>query len=581
MPLRLAENPRTQIKAAIKRASAQARANMNRVDKEVLGDLNRIYQRAAEEIAAAIRNYGDADGSLLLQVLRDMRNQINARLAFMEEARNELLNNSLVRAAELGSGAFTSVQVSSQLTNAADEAVRFVHNFVGEDGLQLSDRIWRVDNHARTAVGNAVENAVIQGHSASQAATEFLERGENVPREIVNKINASNAEKVSRLAANELIRGTSSPRYNALRVFRTELNRAHGEAYMASGEGTEDFGGWRYLLSPSHPEPDICDMHSRVNRYGLGPGVYPDRKRTPWPAHPNTLSYVVIVFSDEVSEADRAKKEDRIGWLNQQPPHIQEGVLGSRKKRAALQRGILKESQIATPWRVLKKRYAGQGIDIEKLQIKPVSISIDPANAPVTVQAEAWDYVLGKGENTGWEHAVIYDMNTGREFIKKTTRRKNFVSFELNELAIMHDPRNRLDLVHNHPNSSSLSLADLRMGTLKGVHQVTAIGHDGSVFISKTLIDSEIITSVHEAVDVMTSRRIWPKIKDNSITVDDANIIHGHIVNSVLGELNLIDYSYSNLGSSINKVITKMDGDFSKIIESIKGKIIEEVLNNG
>ena len=33
------------------------------------------------------------------------------------------------------------------------------------------------------------------------------------------------------------------------RVFRTEINRAHGEAYMAAGEGTPGFAGWRFLLS--------------------------------------------------------------------------------------------------------------------------------------------------------------------------------------------------------------------------------------------------------------------------------------------------------------------------------------------
>ena len=427
MPQALAHNPRTQVKAAIKRASAQARAHMNRVDKAVLGDLNRIYRRAADEITATIRNYGDSAGSLRLQILRDLRGQINARLTSMEEARNELLKNSLVRSAELGAGAFISVQVTAQLTQAANEAVRFVRNFVADDGLQLSDRIWRVDNHARTAVGRAVENAVIQGHSASQAATEFLERGEDVPRGIINKINQSNAEQVSRLAANALIRGTGSPRYNALRVFRTELNRAHGEAYMASGEDTEAFGGWRYLLSPNHPAPDICDMHSRVNRYGLGAGVYPDRNRTPWPAHPNTLSYVEYVFRDEVSTADKAGKEDRLDWLKQQPYDVQTSVLGSRKKQYALVNGLLKESQINTPWKVLKRRFEANGhdtskwssnIDYTKVPIPPATpvnktrIKFTPAKTIAEAEKFARDNTLA--ETVSWKKvdmAVANDWN--------------------------------------------------------------------------------------------------------------------------------------------------------------------------
>jgi hypothetical protein len=74
-----------------------------------------------------------------------------------------------------------------------------------------------------------------------------------------------------------------------------EINRAHGTAYLKGAEAHPDCVGTRFLLSPSHPEHDECDLHASANLYGLGPGVYPPGK-TPWPAHPNTLSYVVAVF---------------------------------------------------------------------------------------------------------------------------------------------------------------------------------------------------------------------------------------------------------------------------------------------
>ncbi len=45
-----------------------------------------------------------------------------------------------------------------------------VRRFVAEDGLQLSDRAWRLDRHARDIIVNAIEMAVIQGHGATQAA---------------------------------------------------------------------------------------------------------------------------------------------------------------------------------------------------------------------------------------------------------------------------------------------------------------------------------------------------------------------------------------------------------------------------
>jgi len=106
-------------------------------------------------------------------------------------------------------------------------------------------------------------------------------------------------------------------------------------------------------------------MHASVNRYGLGRGVYPKGK-TPWPAHPNTLSFTEVVFEDEVTDEDTAGKEDRIAWLKKQPATVQWSVLNSRKKRAALVKDLLKENQIGTPWKVLKKRFIKQGIDVEQ-----------------------------------------------------------------------------------------------------------------------------------------------------------------------------------------------------------------------
>ena len=60
----------------------------------------------------------------------------------------------------------------------------------------------------------------------------------------------------------------------------------------------EEAVGLRYCLSPRHPRKDICDTHASADLYGLGAGVYPV-DACPWPAHPNTFSYVEVVYSDE------------------------------------------------------------------------------------------------------------------------------------------------------------------------------------------------------------------------------------------------------------------------------------------
>ena len=360
------KNLRTSKKASIKRASALARQRMNRFDRQTLDRVTAIYRNAADDINRTILSYGDANGNLRIEVLQQLLTQSRQRLDELRQARDQLLNESLTRAAAIGVQPFAPVLPSGALTRIADEAVQFSVNFIAADGLQLSDRIWRVDNHARQIIEDSISSAVVQGHSASQAASDLLARGQPVPASLRDKTNMANASRVGNVVSRELTR-SGSPRANALRLFRTELNRAHGEAYMAGGEDVPGFAGWKFLLSPRHPETDICDMHARANIYGLGPGVYPSRKRTPWPAHPNTLSYTEIVFEDEITDEDRAGKTTRLEWLRGQRPGIQQRVLNSRKKAAALQQGLLRENEITTPWQVLKKRYTRRGIDVDGL----------------------------------------------------------------------------------------------------------------------------------------------------------------------------------------------------------------------
>ncbi|HFD81061.1 MAG TPA: hypothetical protein ENK05_11835 [Gammaproteobacteria bacterium] len=560
-------NRRTASKAAIKRASSRARAAMNRLDRQALADLEGIYRRAVAGLQADIRGYAGTDGSLRLEVLQDLLRQANQRLADLAQARNNLLDENLAQAAQLGVGPYVAdaAIISGSLNQIADDAVRFVRSFVQADGLQLSDRIWRIDRHAREVVSQAIESAVIQGHSASRAAQDFLARGAPVPKDLVDKIGQANAERVARQVGRDLMTGSGSPYDNARRLFRTEINRAHGEAYQAAAFAHPDVIGTRFLLSPRHPEPDICDMHARVNRYGLGPGVYPQGKN-PWPAHPNTLSYVEAVFADEISAADRQGKESRIDWLQRQPPAVQESVLGSRKKRAALHRGILRENEIGTPWRVLKKRYERRGIDVDALTPTPrpdlpAGSGLDSGRTPDQVRTDALRHVLERGEATGFEHLVAYDTRTGAQFISKTTRSRNSVSLTRHDLAILMNPRNRIELVHNHPSGSSLSVADLRIATLGGTERVTAYGHDGSLYSARALVPEPGISSAAARLDGAIRREVAPLVAAGRLSSSQAGILHSHLRNLALDRERAIEYSVERIDGALKNVLDALDSD--------------------
>ncbi|WP_374349601.1 hypothetical protein [Chitinimonas sp.] len=284
--------------AAIKRASANARAAMNQYDEQTLLQLRDLYLSASETLAEEIQRAAAAGDRVALDRLDYLRYQVGRELARLAAERNKLLDQALPHAAGLGSQPFAQAGVNIDRINHG--AVEFVRRLVADDGLQLSDRLWRINKQTTARVEGAIELAIIRGDDAYRAALRGAQPD-------ADALQAASPHAISR-SVREVMTGRGSAHYQAQRLFRTELNRAHGTAYQAGAAQTPGAVGTRFLLSPAHPEPDICDVHAAANLYGLGKGVYPHGKN-PWPAHPNTLSYVVAVFDHEVSDDDKAGVE--------------------------------------------------------------------------------------------------------------------------------------------------------------------------------------------------------------------------------------------------------------------------------
>ena len=390
----LAENARTAVSAAIRRATFAAHQDVAALDAEGIASLDAIYRTAAGEISARIKAHAGPDGNLALAELQSALSQVNGTLADLERRKNVLLQDGLARAAALGVKPYTAANGVQAVIDAAatitipGDALAFVRGFVANDGLQLSDRVWRIDQHARELVASRIQQAVIQGRSASEAAREFIARGLAVPAELRAKIGDAAADQLAAQAGAALLKGPGAPLENAKRLFRTEINRAHGEAYMKAGEGTPGFAGWRYLLSPAHPEPDICDLLSSQNLYGLGSGVYPDRARCPWPAHPNTLSFIVIVFQEEISEADKGGKQTPLEALAKLTIHQQRGVLGAGKLQL-LGAGKLTQGMIRTPLKPTLQRVTALENAKTKAQLKAAAKAAEAAKKAAAVAERA------------------------------------------------------------------------------------------------------------------------------------------------------------------------------------------------
>lgn len=352
---------------AILKATLDAQDKVVQLDADSLDALQKMYREAAADIEMRIAAYSGADGNIPLYQLQNLLKEINARLDVLARARNALLDHSLTSSTILGTNPLTDAMAAPGISTLGmistttalqinRTALQFVRNHIGEDGLQLSDRIWRLDRQARDLLNNAVESAVIRGQGAAEAARELLQKGQAVTAELADKMGEANAQTIGK-DAGELLTGTGSPMDNAMRVMRTEINRAHGTSYADAALIHPDAAGLRYKLSPKHPRPDICDLLSTQNLHGLGPGVYPTVEDSGWPAHPNILSFLEIVFNDQVTEEHRAGKETTLQALERLTPAQQIGVLGVNK-HGIFKSGKLQPGMIRKPWSSVQKEIA-------------------------------------------------------------------------------------------------------------------------------------------------------------------------------------------------------------------------------
>ena len=86
------------------------------------------------------------------------------------------------------------------------------------------------------------------------------------------------------------------------------MTAAFGEGTIAAARVAPSYLGMKWVLSKSHPVPDICDTLATQNfGLGLGPGVYPPGDEPPYPAHPNCLCVLVPIHEDPEEFVERLK----------------------------------------------------------------------------------------------------------------------------------------------------------------------------------------------------------------------------------------------------------------------------------
>lgn len=352
--------------AAIRRASAAARRRLEDDRKARQSWLERQIQQAATAIRGLLARLAGSTSPVPLAVLGPIRREAEVQSAGLARRLLIMIDEAIASAVNTGASAVGAAIADDARAIAANRTMGILRSFIAADGLQLSDRVWRVRDGTRAVIVRTLEQALTEGWSGIEAAQRMIGQGLAVTPEIKRAIDNAGLGPLQARISDALMTGTGNPLANANRLLSTEINRAYTEAFVESLRGVDGVAGVRFLLSPRHPKVDQCDMHAGVNLHAMGAGVYPLGSH-PYPAHPQTLSFLEAVFDDEITDADRAGKQTRSEWLASKPAALQNQILGQAKGRA-FRAGHVPEFGLRTPWRVLRERLARRGVDVDAIE---------------------------------------------------------------------------------------------------------------------------------------------------------------------------------------------------------------------
>jgi hypothetical protein len=170
-------------------------------------------------------------------------------------------------------------------------ALQVAQQRVYSDGLNLSQRIWRLEQGGMQSIRNTIATGMAQRTSAVELAQQLEEQlaaGQDWPRWTRARLSKMDAREraqdtkgLLRSARDVPEGGSAGISYNALRLARNEIQIANHAVTSDIAIHSPWVTGRKVMLSPAHPKSDICDDYAAGGPY--------DKTANFLPLHPQCL----------------------------------------------------------------------------------------------------------------------------------------------------------------------------------------------------------------------------------------------------------------------------------------------------
>lgn len=254
-----------------------------------------------KKIRAIAQEYGLKLEGLFDDVLS--KSEVSARLAYLKELEKQVPKQFRV---ERGSNVY-SIFSGAVYQSIGSRWVQFLDfnkpatvswlKYVAEDGLTLSDRIWRDAANFQRTMENTIARNIQLGKSARSLGKQFLEFADQQPVKLskeMQKFIADLAPEDAQRAIEQYVKKKLD--YNATRVARTEIQRAYRTSYLDQAKKLPFVKGVKWNRSRTEYYCAICENLATADLYGLGPGVYPADKAPIMP-HPHCRCFYTTILA--------------------------------------------------------------------------------------------------------------------------------------------------------------------------------------------------------------------------------------------------------------------------------------------
>lgn len=329
-------------KVTLRNAQAQSQKALFRLVLQVNAEFHSALWPVQSWLVTQVRQTADAEGFVSEARAMGLSLQLGERWKRAFDQWGKVFDRALVQAGSIPFGVLWTqhnaflprAQMQESLSQAEqdtmmrlwaqrrDEALAAARRRVYSDGLNLSQRVWRLENGGLNDIRALLSSAFVERTNAEDLARRIegqLGVNQDLPRWTEERLYGMDARQRAQSTAGLLRSPTQRSEgisYNALRLARTELQYAHHAVATEIARHAPWVLKRNVVLSPTHPKIDVCDELVGTNPHPKDAELLP--------AHPNCLCRYEDVVMDSAAFVREARAwmrgendflDDYASWL--------------------------------------------------------------------------------------------------------------------------------------------------------------------------------------------------------------------------------------------------------------------------